>query len=165
MAYKSLAQFVAALEAEGELKRVKEFVDPRLQITEIADRYIKNEGPALLFENTGTGFPLLINALGSEKRMCMALGVDKLDTIAEDIEALFKTLTSPKQSLADKVMMLPQLGKIASWMPKTISGKGACQQVIMEEPDITKIPVMTCWPSDGGPFITLPVINTLDPEN
>ncbi|HCK20674.1 MAG TPA: menaquinone biosynthesis decarboxylase, partial [Bacteroidetes bacterium] len=108
MAYKSLAQFVAALEAEGELKRVKEFVDPRLQITEIADRYIKNEGPALLFENTGTGFPLLINALGSEKRMCMALGVDKLDTIAEDIEALFKTLTSPKQSLADKVMMLPQ---------------------------------------------------------
>lgn len=165
MAYKSLAQFVDALEAAGELKRVKEFVDPNLQITEVADRYIKNEGPALLFENTGTGFPLLINALGSEKRMCMALGVEKLDAIAEDIEALFKTLTSPKQSLADKVMMLPQLGKIASWMPKTIGGKGACQQVIMEEPDITKIPVMTCWPSDGGPYITLPVINTLDPEN
>ena len=165
MAYKSLAEFVEALDRAGELKRVKGFVDPKLEITEIADRYIKSEGPALLFENTGTGFPLLVNALGSEERMCMALGVETLDSIANDIEELFKTLTSPKESLADKVMMLPKLGKIASWMPKTVGGKGACQQVVVKDPDMTKLPVMTCWPEDGGPFVTLPVINTLDPEN
>jgi 4-hydroxy-3-polyprenylbenzoate decarboxylase len=165
MAYKSLQHFIDTLEQHGELLRINELVSPDLEITEIADRYIKANGPALLFENTGTGFPLLINALGSEKRMCLALGVEKLDDIAHDIEALFKTLSSPKQTLADKVMMLPKLGKIASWMPKTISGKGSCQQVIMDDPDITKLPVMTCWPADGGPFITLPVINTLDPEN
>lgn len=165
MAYKNLPHFIDALEKAGELLRVKEFVDPRLEITEIADRYIKTNGPALLFENTGTGFPLLINALGSEKRMCLALGVTHLDQVAGEIEDLFKTLTSPKESLADKVMMLPKLGKIASWMPKTVSGKGECQQVVMQDPDITRLPVMTCWPEDGGPFITLPVINTLDPEN
>ena len=77
----------------------------------------------------------------------------------------YSTLSEPKRTLADKVRMLPQLGKIASWMPKTIGGKGACQQVIMQDPDLTRLPVMTCWPSDGGPFITLPVIHTMDPEN
>ena len=163
--YKHLQQFIEVLEEHGELLRVKEFVDPRLEITEIADRFIKQNGPALLFENTGTDFPLLINALGSEKRMCLALGVAHLDDIAKEIETLFHSLSEPKRTLADKVRMLPQLGKIASWMPKTIGGKGACQQVIMQDPDLTRLPVMTCWPSDGGPFITLPVIHTMDPEN
>ena len=165
MQYKSLQAFVDALEAAGELVRVKEFVDPKLEITEIADRYIKSDKPALLFENTGTGFPLLINSMGSYKRMCMALGVDHLDAIGDDIAGLFKKFTSPKQGLLDKVMMLPELGKVASWMPKEIKGKGACQEVVMQDPDITKLPVMTCWPADGGPFITLPVIHTIDPEN
>ena len=165
MSYKSLQDFVDALERAGELVRVKEFVDPKLEITEIADRYIKSDKPALLFENTGTGFPLLINSMGSYKRMCMALGVDHLDAIGDDIAGLFKKLTSPKQGLLDKVMMLPELGKVASWMPKELKGKGACQEVIINDPDLTKLPVMTCWPADGGPFITLPVIHTVDPEN
>ena len=91
--------------------------------------------------------------------------MNELDDIGNDIEALFKKMVAPKNSLMEKVMMLPELGKVASYMPKTLKGKGECQQVIMDDPDITKLPVMTCWPADGGPFITLPVIHTLDPEN
>ena len=165
MQFKNLQQFIDLLEKEGELLRIKEFVNPNLEITEIADRFIKNDGPALLFENTGTDFPLLINSMGSYKRMCMALGVNELDDIGNDIETLFKKMVAPKNSLMEKVMMLPELGKVASYMPKTLKGKGECQQVIMDDPDINKLPVMTCWPADGGPFITLPVIHTLDPEN
>lgn len=161
--YTSLRHFISALEKEGELIRIKEFVNPHLEITEITDRVSKHGGKALLFESTGTEFPLLINAYGSEKRICLALGVNKLDDIAADIEGLFKMLTKPKENLLDKLKMLPQLGALASWMPKVVSGRGACQQIIMREPDITKLPVMTCWPHDGGPFITLPVINTKDP--
>lgn len=163
MAYKNLEHFIRVLEEAGELIRIREFVSPELEITEITDRISKEYGPALLFENTGYDFPVLINSMGTEKRMAMALGVEKLDDIAHDIEGLFKTLTSPKNSIIDKLKMLPQLGEIASWMPKNISGRGACQEVIMKNPDITKLPVLKCWPEDGGPFLTLPVIQTKDP--
>ena len=163
MAYKNLNQFIQVLEEAGELVRIKEYVDPKLEITEITDRISKEYGPALLFENTGYDFPVLINSMGTEKRMAMALGVDKLDDVAKEIEGLFKLLTGPKNSMLDKLKMLPQLGEIASWMPKEISGKGACQDVVMKDPDITKLPVLTCWPEDGGPFVTLPVIQTRDP--
>lgn len=166
MAYKSLQAFIDKLEAENELIRIKEFVDPVLEITEVVDRISKSSNnKALLFENTGTDFPILINAMGSERRMCLALGVDHLDDIKDDIENLFKMLTSPKESILDKLSLLPKLGQFASWMPKVQSGKGACQEVVMADPDLTKIPVMTCWPKDGGPFVTLPVIHTKDPHN
>ncbi|MBK9049063.1 MAG: menaquinone biosynthesis decarboxylase [Bacteroidetes bacterium] len=163
MAYKNLKHFIDTLEGAGELIRIREYVNPHLEITEITDRISKQYGPALLFENTGYSFPLLINSMGTEKRMAMALGVDKLDDISAQIETLFKTFTSPKNNFLDKLKLLPQLGEVASWMPKQISGKGACQEVIMSDPDITKFPVLTCWPEDGGPFITLPVIQTKDP--
>jgi 4-hydroxy-3-polyprenylbenzoate decarboxylase len=163
MAYKNLNQFIQVLEDAGELVRIKEYVDPKLEITEITDRISKEYGPALLFENTGYDFPVLINSMGTEKRMAMALGIGKLDDVAAEIEGLFKLLTGPKHSMMDKLKMLPQLGEIASWMPKEISGRGACQEVVMKNPDITKIPVLTCWPEDGGPFVTLPVIQTRDP--
>lgn len=163
MAYKSLLDFILKLEKEGELVRIKEYVNPHLEIPEITDRISKQYGPALLFENTGYDFPLLINSMGTEKRMAMALGVDKLDDIALQMDGLFKMLTKPKENLLDKLKMLPQLGEIASWMPKVVSGKGACQEVIMKEPDITKLPVLKCWPEDGGPFLTLPIIHTKDP--
>ena len=88
MAYNNLQHFIQALEAAGELVRIKEYVNPHLEITEITDRISKNYGPALLFENTGTDFPLLINGMGTEKRMAMALGVEKLDDIAIEIESL-----------------------------------------------------------------------------
>src|ERR1044072_773424 len=117
MAYKSLREFIDKLDAAGELVRIKTFVDPVLEIAEITDRVSKtpDRNKALLFENTGTDFPLLINSMGSERRMCMALGVNDLDQVARDIEDLFKKLTGPKAGLLDKLAMLPQLNKFASW--------------------------------------------------
>ena len=163
MAYKNLQHFISTLEQAGELLKIKEYVNPKLEIAEITDRISKQNGPALLFENTGYHFPLLINSMGTYKRMCMALGVENLDQITNEIEVLFKTLMKPKDNVIEKLKMLPKLSQIASWMPKLKSGRGDCQQVIMQNPDITKLPVLTCWPHDGGPFLTLPVIHTLDP--
>jgi 4-hydroxy-3-polyprenylbenzoate decarboxylase len=167
MAYKSLREFIEVLDKAGELVRIKTFVDPVLEIAEITDRVSKtpDRNKALLFENTGTEFPLLINSMGSEKRMCMALGVDTLDDVARDIEELFKKLSTPKNGLIEKLAMLPQLGKFASWMPKVVSGRGACQEVVMQAPDLSKLPVLKCWPKDGGRFITLPAIHTKDPNS
>ena len=164
MAYRSLKHFADTLEKAGELVRVKTFVNPRLEMTEVIDRLSKNNGPAVLFEDTGKEFPLLINAFGSRKRICMALGVNDLDQVSAEIEHLFKTLMKPKDNIIEKLMMLPKLSQMASWMPKVRSGKGECQEVVMTKPDITRLPVMTCWPADGGPFLTLPVINTKDPN-
>lgn len=167
MAYKSLRAFVDALDKAGELVRIKTFVDPVLEIAEITDRVSKTPGrnKALLFENTGTDFPLLINSMGSERRMCIALGVAHLDDVMHEIESLFKTLTAPKNGILEKFAMLPQLSKFASWMPKVIKGRGACQEVVMEKPDLGKLPILKCWPLDGGRFITLPAIHTKDPNN
>lgn len=164
MAWKNQQEFIDALEKAGELVRISSYVDPRLEIAEITDRISKsgNGGKALLFENTGYAFPVLMNAYGSERRMCMALGVEKLDDIAREIEGLFHMLSSPKESILDKLKLLPKLGQFASWMPKVIRGRGACQDVVMSQPDITQLPVITCWPKDGGPFVTLPVIHTKD---
>lgn len=166
MAYKSLNAFIEALDKAGELVRIKTFVDPVLEIAEITDRISKtpDRNKALLFENTGTEFPLLINSMGSEKRMCMALGVNELNDVAKDIEDLFKKLSTPKNGILEKLAMLPQLGKFASWMPKVISGHGACQEVIMQKPDLDKLPILKCWPKDGGRFVTLPSIHTKDPN-
>lgn len=167
MAHKSLRAFIDKLEQENELIRIKTFVDPELEIAEITDRVSKtaDRNKALLFENTGTDFPLLINSMGSYKRMCIALGVNELDDVAGEIENLFKMISSPKNGLIEKLAMLPQLGKFASWMPKVVSGKGACQEVIMSEPDLSKLPILKCWPKDGGRFVTLPAIHTKDPNN
>ena len=165
MSFKNQQEFIDALEKAGELVRIKTYVDPKLEISEITDRTRKSGGggKALLFENTGYDFPVLMNAYGSEKRMCLALGVEKLDDVAKEIENLFHMLSSPKESMLDKLKLLPKLGQFASWMPKVKSGRGECQEVIMAEPDITKLPVITCWPKDGGPFVTLPIIHTKDP--
>jgi len=166
MAYKNQQHFIDTLEKAGELVRIKTYVNPKLEMAEITDRMSKEPGggKAILFENTGYDFPVLMNAYGSEKRMCMALGVNHLDDTAKEIENLFKMLASPKESILDKLKLLPKLGQFASWMPKVKSGKGECQDVIMKEPDITKLPVITCWPKDGGPFVTLPIIHTKDPN-
>lgn len=167
MAYRDQQHFIDTLEKEGELIRIKTYVNPVLEIAEITDRISKSPGggKALLFENTGYTFPVLMNAYGSERRMCLALGVTHLDDIAKEIEGLFKMLSAPKESILDKLMLLPKLGQFASWMPKVKKGRGACQEVIItDKPDITQLPVITCWPQDGGPFVTLPVIHTKDPN-
>lgn len=166
MAFRNQQHFIDVLEREGELIRIREYVNPKLEIAEITDRISKTPGggKALLFENTGYPFPVLMNAYGSERRMCLALGVRQLDDVAREIEQLFHMLASPKENIVDKLKLLPKLGQFASWMPKVRSGRGECQQVVMEQPDITKLPVITCWPKDGGPFVTLPVIHTKDPN-
>lgn len=162
--YKNLADFIRILEEQGELIRIKEFVSPVLEITEITDRVSKAGGKALLFENTGTDFPLLINSMGSLKRICLALGVNALDDIGAEMEKLFKQILSPKDGLFDKLKMLPVLNEVASWMPKVVNKKAPCQQVVMKTPDITKLPILQCWPYDGGKFITLPLVHTVDPS-
>src|ERR1700749_4713139 len=122
MAYRSLSEFIDTLDKAGELVRIKEYVDPELEIAEITDRISKtpDRNKALLFENTGTDFPLLINSMGSERRMAIALGVQELDDVTRDIENLFKKITGPKNGMLEKLAMLPELGKFASWMPKVI---------------------------------------------
>ncbi len=164
MAYKNQQDFIRALEAAGELVRIRTFVDPRLEIAEVTDRVSKSGhgGKALLFENTGTDFPVLMNAYGSERRMCMALGVHQLDDTTREIEALFKLLSGPKEGILEKLKLLPRLGQFASWMPTVRTGRGPCQEIVMPAPDITRLPVITCWPRDGGPFVTLPIIHTRD---
>jgi len=165
MPYSGLNEFINVLEERGELARIKEFVDPVLEITEVADRISKapGGGKALLFENTGTGFPLLINALGSEKRVSLALSRKNLSEIENEIESLFRLISSPQGNLREKLRLLPRLKEISSWMPKRIRGKGKCQEVVVKNPDLGMFPVLQCWPADGGRFLTLPCVHTIDP--
>src|SRR5436190_8592166 len=121
--YKSTRHWIQALERAGELVRIKEYLNPHLEIPEITDRVSKQYGPALLFENTGTDFPLLINSMGTAKRMAMALGAIEMDDVGKQMEDLLKQLTSPKESFGDKLKLLPTLNSIASWMPKVVSGR------------------------------------------
>jgi len=165
MPYKSLQHFIQLLESRGELIRVKEFVSPRLEITEIADRFVKNAGQALLFENNGTSFPLLILAFAGDTRIRLALGLNDLDDAGRTIDGMVKNLMGPKDHFLDKLRLLPALQDVASWLPKTISGRGPCQEVVMDPPDLGLLPVLTCWPHDGGPFITFPCVHTRNPEN
>lgn len=165
MAYKNLMHFINTLESAGELVRIREFVSPRLEMTEITDRLVKHEGKAVLFENNGTAFPVLMNAMGTERRMCMALGVNNLGDIGKEMEALFNNISVPREGLWDKLKLLPMLAQFSSWFPAHRSGKGECQEVMIKDPDLSALPVLTCWPYDGGPFITLPVVHTRDPEN
>ncbi|MGB7188684.1 MAG: UbiD family decarboxylase [Acidobacteriaceae bacterium] len=183
MAYDDLREWIKALEKAGELKRVREQVDPVLEIAEITDRASKSGtkgagkgrepgGPALLFENV-KGYPgatVLMNQFGSERRMKLALGVDpdkpdSLDEIAGRIRALLE-VKSPG-GLLDKLKMLPMLAEVGKLFPKTVAAKDApCKQVILREGfSLLDFPVLQCWPLDGGRFITLPCVVTRDPKS
>jgi len=160
MAYDDLSQFVADLEAAGELRRIGVPVDPVLEITEIADRVVKRGGPALLFEHpTGYDIPVLINAFGSWRRIKMALGADP-DEVAAEIAELLKA--DPPTTLLDKVRMAPKLLRLASALPKTVRS-APCQEVVMNPPSLQALPILKCWPQDGGRFITLPLVFSHDP--
>jgi len=162
MAYNSLADFVQVLAQQGELKRITYPVKAELEITEIADRVMKSNGPALLFENVvDKKIPLLINAFGSMKRMALALSVNSVEEIAREIEKLIRT--RPPKSFKDKLSLLRELIRLAGIPPKTVKD-AACQETILREPDLGILPVLTCWPGDAGPFITLPMVFTKDPR-
>jgi 4-hydroxy-3-polyprenylbenzoate decarboxylase len=161
MAYNSLADFVQVLAQQGELKRITYPVKAELEIAEIADRVMKNNGPALLFENViDKKIPLLINAFGSMKRMALALGVNNVEEIAREIEKIIRT--KPPKSFKDKLSLLGQLIRLAGIPPKIVKD-AACQETILHEPDLGILPVLTSWPEDAGPFITLPMVFTKDP--
>ena len=164
----TLREYIARLEAEGELQRITTRVSTRFEITEITDRISKSEGggKALLFENTGTDYPVLMNMMGSDRRIAMALGVESLDDIARRIDTLLKGAMSPKNTLMDKLRMLPLLKDVSKWFPRKVKGRGKCQEVVVEgdDVDLTKLPILTSWGYDGGPFITLPMVCTQDPE-
>jgi 4-hydroxy-3-polyprenylbenzoate decarboxylase len=162
MGYKDLRDFVGALERDGELLRIREEVDPRLEITEILDRAVKEGGPAVLFERVrGYAIPVLGNVLGTHRRMLKALGISRYEEVDERIAAFFD-IKQP-QGLLDKLRMLPQLAELASFLPKTVKS-GPCKEVILRKGEFSlrELPVCTCWPQDGGPFITLPMVFTKD---
>ena len=159
-----LRDWIALLEREGELVRVAAEVDPDLEATEIVDRTVKAGGPALLFERPrGAAHPLLVNQFGTERRMCLAFGVERLDEIAERLEDVLEL--QPPQGLVEKVRGLRKLKSIADSMPKTVS-RGACQEVVLtgEEINLDLLPIQRCWPGDPAPFITLPAVITVDPQ-
>jgi len=161
MPYNSLSDFVQVLERAGELRRITHPVKAELEIAEIADRVMKADGPALLFENVvGKNIPLLINAFGSMKRMAMALGVNDIDEIANKISKLIQL--QPPKTFKDKIHLAGELIKLAGLPPKMVND-GACHEVIQREPDLNILPVLTCWPADAGPFITLPMVFSKDP--
>jgi 4-hydroxy-3-polyprenylbenzoate decarboxylase len=164
MGYKSLQHFVEVLARQGDLVRITEPVSPHLEITEITDRVCKRGGPALLFENLpGYDMPVLMNAFGSMTRMCLALEVNNLEEIAADILSFLEA--EAPDTLIKKLKLLPKLARLGNIFPKTVS-RAPCQEVIFrdDEVDLTTIPVLTCWPQDGGPFITLPLVITHHPE-
>lgn len=162
-----LQSYINVLENEHELVRIKEFVSPVLEITEISDRVMKQQegGKALLFENNGTDFPVLINHYGSDKRMCLSLGISDYEEPGRKMEALFHKFLKPVENFKAKIGLLPDLLSVAGWMPKKKYGKGSCQEIIHNEPDLSILPILKCWPHDGGRFITLPMVITEDPEN
>ena len=190
MAYDDLRDWIRTLEKNGELKRISAEVSPELEITEITDRVSKTGsrdqrsgignpadsraakydpgGPALLFENV-KGFPghrVLMNQFGSERRMTMALGVSRVEEIAERITGLMN-VKAQSGGFFDKLKMLPQLAELGNVFPKTVNAKEApCKEVVLREGfDLNTFPILKCWPHDGGRFITLPCVHTRDPRN
>ncbi|HAP93921.1 MAG TPA: menaquinone biosynthesis decarboxylase [Desulfotomaculum sp.] len=163
MAYKDLHEFIAVLESAGELRRIREPVSPILEITQITDRVVKKEGPALLFENvSGYDMPVLTNAFGSYHRLQMALG-DELDKIAQRLDNLLKMTGMIPTGFIEKLKAIPRLAEFNSFIPKIVRS-GSCQEVIKEDFSLESLPVLKCWPGDGGRFITLPIVFTRDPQ-
>src|SRR6476660_9860999 len=159
-----LRSWIALLESEGELVRVSAEVDPHLEVTEIVDRTVKAGGPALLFEHPkDSSHPLLINQFGTERRMCLALGVERLDDVAAKLEDVLEM--QPPQGLVDKVRGLKKLKSIADSLPQT-KRSGPAQEVVLtgDKVDLGALPIQTCWPGDAAPFITLPAVITKDPH-
>jgi 4-hydroxy-3-polyprenylbenzoate decarboxylase len=164
MAYKNLQNFISDLEKNNELTRISAEVDSNLEITEITDRISKEHGPALLFENVkGSEYPVLINAFGSYKRMAMALGAESIEEKAAEMEDLIDWGFSQMRKL-DVLSFFPKMKWARLFLPHKVNN-APCQQVVDHDPDLGKLPVLTCWPGDGGPFFTLPMVITKDPES
>jgi 4-hydroxy-3-polyprenylbenzoate decarboxylase len=168
VAYDDLQQFLDVLRKHGELKTIEEPVSPRLEVTEICDRVVKSGGPALLFTHVarpGGGryeMPLLINTFGSKRRMSLALEVDTLDALAAEIASFLEP--EIPDSFIGKIQMVPKLARLSALSPKMV-GRAPCQEIVeTKNPSLADIPIITCWPMDGGPYITLPLVFTRHPD-
>jgi 4-hydroxy-3-polyprenylbenzoate decarboxylase len=165
MPMQDLREWIALLEREGELVRVAAEVDPDLEITEIVDRTVKAGGPALLFERPkGASHSLLINQFGTERRMCLAFGVERLDDVARKVGDVLEM--QPPSGLMDKVRGLQKLKSIADSRPHTVR-RGPVHEVVLQgdDVDLSLLPVQRCWPGDPAPFVTLPAVITRDPRD
>lgn len=167
MAYPGgFSEFLRRLEKEGELKRVTASVNPVYEITEIADRMVKSGGSALLFENpVGSSIPVAIGAFATMRRMAMALGVNDVEEIAKSIENLVTLPGNMPQTFLGKAALLPGLAKIGQdTAPKAFHGSAPCQEIVRlaGDVDLGELPVLKCWPLDGGRFVTLPLVFTKD---
>jgi len=161
---KDLRDWIERLRTAGELHEVTAEVSDELEITEIVDRTTKEGGPALLFSNVrGSQLPVLINQFGSDRRLAMAFGVDHIDEVGARIEALFE-LTRPPKGWRDKVGVLRTVRGLAKAVPPTYVKRAACQQIVHTGDDVNldELPILRCWPEDGGPYITLPLVFTRD---
>jgi 4-hydroxy-3-polyprenylbenzoate decarboxylase len=166
MPYRDLREFLADLESRGELRRVRAEVDPRLEITEICDRVVKRGGPALFFERPrGSSLPVAVNLFGTARRMAMALGAASLEEVAGRLRELLDLAKARPKGLVGALGLLPRLAELASYPPRRVS-RAPVQEVVLrgDDVDLSALPVLTCWPGDAGPFITLPQVITRDPE-
>ena len=172
MHFDTLSDFVAALDRAGELVRVRQPVHVDLELCEIADRVMKQPGggKALLFENvtlrdgSRSQYPVGINLFGSMRRMAMSLGVESLDDHGARITQLLET--KPPEGILGKLSLLPRLLEVAKFPPRLKGGAPACQEVVWRGDDVNldKLPLIKCWPEDGGPYITFPMVITRDPK-
>jgi 4-hydroxy-3-polyprenylbenzoate decarboxylase len=155
------------LEASGDLVRIKEEIDPNLEMTEIADRTLRGGGPALLFENPkGYDMPLLANLFGTEKRVAQGMGADSIEALREIGELLaYLRQPDPPKGMRDLIDKAPLLKKVLNMGPKTIS-RPPCQDVVIDGDaiDLNTLPIQTCWPGDVGPLVTWPLVITRGPE-
>ena len=165
MAYRNLREFINALEKHGELKRIPFEVDTELEMTEFADRAVKSGGPALLFEKPkGSTIPVLINSMASMRRMEIAMEVDGIEEIAGRIVEFLELTKQKPEGMLGKLKMLPKLAEMGSFFPKSVS-KAHCQEVVQTEGfSLFDLPVLKCWPEDGGRYITLPMVFSKNPE-
>ena len=167
MKFRDLREFLAMLEANGDLVRIKDEIDPNLEMTEISDRTLRGGGPALLFENPkGYDVPLLANLFGTEKRVAQGMGADSIEALREIGELLaYLRQPDPPKGMRDLIDKAPLLKKALNMGPKTIS-RPPCQEVVIEgdDVDLNKLPIQTCWPGDVGPLVTWPLVITRGPE-
>jgi len=166
MAFQDLREFIAFLEQHGQLQRVTAPVSADLEITEITDRVSKAGGPALLFENVrGYDMPVLINMFGSEERMSWALGVKSLNELGDRIKRWLDIVQNrPPEGLLEKAKLAPELLELTRIGPHTVAHAPCQEVVITESPSLANIPVLKCWPLDGGHYLTLTMVHSKDPE-
>jgi 4-hydroxy-3-polyprenylbenzoate decarboxylase len=165
MKYKDLRDFINQLEQQGELKRIKLEIDPYLEMTEICDRTLRAKGPALLFENPkGHSIPVLANLFGTPERVALGMGQDSISALREVGKLLaFLKEPDPPKGVKDAWEKLPLFKQVLN-MPAKVIRKAACQEVVITDPDLSKLPIQTCWPEDAGPLITWGLVITKGPH-